>query len=344
MRKKQNMNDIQIIVNILISFLGEPKNEIDDSLQLQFPCPRCIEENGLNEASKYNLEVNLRKQVFNCWKCSSEHDEMHGTIIKLIKLYGNHKILKEYREAIKNFQESEYFKLKYNINDFNLNTHIALNKEIQLPPTFHFFKENDSFPKEGLEYLFKRNISWDIIKKYNLGFTSIVKDNFLLSNRIIIPSFNEFGELNYWTGRYFGENKKVQKYFNLSIERKNIIFNEEKINWNADITLVEGPFDHLVVPNSIPLLSKKLKSDFLLYQKLLTKANANINIFLDGDAIHDAHILYEFLNHDKLYNRLRIVPTIDNLDPSEIYQKYGKKGIMRCLSNTYKLKNYFLIS
>ena len=83
------MNEtIYKIQNILSSFLGEPKNDCSDNGQLQFGCPKCIEEKGNNHANKYNLEVNILKgQVFNCWCCSSEHDEMHGSITKLIKLY-----------------------------------------------------------------------------------------------------------------------------------------------------------------------------------------------------------------------------------------------------------------
>ena len=92
-----------------------------------------------------------------------------------------------------------------------------------------------------------------------IGYTTYDTTQKQVSSRIIIPSFNEYGELNYWTGR-FTKLKHRQKYYNPIIERKDIIFNEEHIQWDADITLVEGPFDHIVVPNSIPLLGKALKT------------------------------------------------------------------------------------
>ena len=100
---------------------------------------------------------------------------------------------------------------------------------------------------------------------------------------IIIPSYNALGELNYWVGRDYlppmrNEHSKVLngvsqiiphtysrlKYDNPKVEKKNIIFNEEKIQWDADITLVEGPFDHIVVPNSVPLLGKALNKEYKL--------------------------------------------------------------------------------
>ena len=133
-----------------------------------------------------------------------------------------------------------------------------------------------------------------------------------------------------------------QKYFNPQVERKSIIFNEEKIQWDADITLVEGPFDHIVVPNSIPLLGKSLKQDFKLYQKLITKANANINIFLDNDCPDDIKKIYNLLNHNRLYNKIRIIDTNIGKDPSDVYKEYGYKGIVNCLKHAVKIPDYQL--
>ena len=110
-----------------------------------------------------------------------------------------------------------------------------------------------------------------------------------------------------------------------------MLYNEEKIKWDADITLVEGPFDHIVVPNSIPLLGKSLKETHELFYHLRDKANANVNLWLDGDAMEDAKKIYGLLNHGKLKGKIRFIPSIENEDPSSIYEKYGKKGIIKCL-------------
>ena len=122
------------------------------------------------------------------------------------------------------------------------------------------------------------------------------------------------------------------KYMNPKVDKKEIIFNEEKICWDADITLVEGPFDHIVVPNSIPLLGKSLKETDKIFYTLRDKANANINLWLDDDAFQDVKKIYKILNHGKLYGKIRYIPTPKDMDPSLIYEKYGKKGIMKCLS------------
>ena len=75
--------------DILVSFLGESKSGLDESLQLQFSCPKCQEREGYQERHKFHLEVNLAKGLYHCWKCSSMDDGMQGNVYKLIRKYGN---------------------------------------------------------------------------------------------------------------------------------------------------------------------------------------------------------------------------------------------------------------
>lgn len=330
------------IKSILDSFLGESKRELDETYQLQYACPRCRADYGSNDDKKFNLEVNLANAKFNCWKCSSIHDEMHGSLPKLIKLYGNETILKEYHEAIDDLRNSDLYKLGIEKGEFSIGQTFIEKEDVKLPPNYRKFNPNKPNPTKAMEYLSKRNIGWDIITEYNLGYTIYDENNKQASSRIIIPSFNQYGELNYWTGRDFTSLEHRQKYFNPQVERKSIIFNEEKIQWDADITLVEGPFDHIVVPNSIPLLGKSLKQDFKLYQLLATKANSNILIWLDGDAYENVLAIYRLLNHNRLYNKIKYVPTAKDLDPSKIYELGGHKAILNHLKSAYRIEEHYL--
>ena len=335
--------ELQQIYALLVSFLGEAKNGFDGrNMQLQFPCPRCVERDGDGEKRKYNLEVNLAKQMFNCWKCSSIDDEMHGSIIKLIKLYGNHQILSEYKRAIQSLRESDYYKLNCDKNDFNIDNKFIAKEDLKVPASFHLFQKDKAFPYKAFNYLKERGIGWNIIQDFNIGFTSYDANDKIGSNRIIIPSYDKFGELNYWTGRDFSGNNKRQKYYNPKVERKDLIFNEERLQFDADITLVEGPFDHLVVPNSVPLLGKSLTPEYTLYWRLINDTNANINIFLDGDAIETAKETYKLLNHGRLYNKIRYVPVGADYDPSLIYQLWGSKGIIEHLKNAARIDDIYL--
>ena len=65
-------------------------------------------------------------------------------------------------------------------------------------------------------------------------------------------------------------------------EKQEIIFNEHKINFYSTIYLVEGATDHIVTPNSIPLLGKYISPKLL--ELLHDNAMSYIVIVLDDDA------------------------------------------------------------
>ena len=335
--------ELNKIYSILESFLGESKSGFDGkNMQLQFPCPNCVEKYGKAEERKFNLEINLSKQLFHCWKCADEGDEMHGSILKLIKLYGNEQLLKEYKEAIHSLRESKLYKLNFSDDDFNIDTKSVEIEDLKLPSSFKYIRKDKPLPKDVAKYLNSRGIGWDIIERYSMGYTEYTKDSFMPSYRIYIPSYDKYGDLNYWTGRDYLNRDNVVKYYNPKVERKNVIFNEEKVQWDADITLVEGPFDHIVVPNSIPLLGKVLNKEFKLYWEIVKNAKGNVNIWLDDDAFDSIKAIYKELNHGDLYNKIRFIKTDLGKDPSEIYEKYGYKGIVECLRSTQKIEEVLL--
>lgn len=333
--------EIRRMYDILVSFLGESKSGLDESLQLQFSCPKCQERDGYQERNKYHLEVNLAKGLFHCWKCSSIDENMQGSIYKLIRKYGSPELLKQFKEAINEFRQTSLYEIKFTEDDFKEDYADLMKDSLSLPQNYVKFSIGKNDKTRAFQYLQKRGIDWPIIEDYHLGYTTYDENNKKGSNRIILPSFNKNGELNYWTGRDFTGNEKRQRYDNPKVDRKSIIFNEEKVSWNADITLVEGPFDSIVVPNSIPLLGKQLNDEYKLYHELFNKANANINLFLDGDAIETTKKLYNTLNQGRLKGKIRLiyVPVDENdLDPSKIFQLWGRKGIIKFINSAQKIK------
>jgi DNA primase len=309
-----------IIVGILTDFLGEPYSHNESTGQTRFDCPSCAEDKGLINTTdgKHNLEINYLKNKFNCWSCGKTNN-MHGPIEKLIKKYGSKKNFNDFLLVKPDNDEIEEY-----IDNIKKNT------VVELPESFKLLKDctdSDKHSKWAKYYLSKRNISSDIIEKYNIGYCS----EGLYKDRIIIPSYDDNGILNYFIARSFNDKIKP-KYLNPTVEKQEIIFNEKLINYDTTIFLVEGVFDHIVIPNSIPLLGKVLHSKLKI--KLLEKANADIIIVLDGDASKNAKQLVRDLNFDKLKGRVKICLIPDEFDPSLIYEKYGYKGIIKLLKNS----------
>lgn len=321
------------LIKILEQFLGHIEGY---DYQYQADCPACAEDEG-GPDGKHNLEINISKGVYRCWKCQYTN-EMAGKLSNLIKRYGNENILKEYKDEIIRIKKSKEYELNFEENNIIL----EVDQVINLPfKTFSFLFDGNEQEKEALEYLKKRGITDYIIKKYNLMYTNNYCLNKKFKNRIIIPSYDKYNQLNYYTGRDYTE-KSLRKYFNLeNVEKTQIIFNEKFINWDGDIVLVEGPTDHLVVPNSIPLLGKAINPNFRVFESMIKLSKGKIIIFLDDDAMADALILCNKLSCYELCGRLKIVPTkkllqilnkqkkldLEKLDPSKLYEIYNHRGI-----------------
>lgn len=316
-----------IISEIFRRFLGEPHNHNEDSGQVSFDCPACAEDKGLSIGKgdgKYKLAINYKKGIFKCWVCNYQNN-MYGKIPKLIKRYGNSKILKDYL-ILK--PEDDY---KYDYN--NLTPTV-----VELPEGFKRLVDcNGSEYKyhEAYYYLIDRGFTDEMIKYYNIGYT--VKGAFRF--RVIIPSYDEAGDLNYFVARAWDKWVKP-KYNNPEAEKQLIIFNENKINWDATIYLVEGVFDHMVIPNSIPILGKDLSSKLL--HKIMTKAGANVVILLDEDAHDDAIRIYKQLNVGRLYNKIKLCVPPYKQDPSSIFQKDGSVGIINLLRTSERVSEFNL--
>ena len=338
--------EVKRIKSILDSILGPPKQELDDSLQLEYPCPCCIDKYGQSDASKYNLSVSLLDMVHNCWKCSAEGESTHGSVLKLIKRYGSQTMVDDFRSLILSIRESPLYRIDMHSGRQIINTSCIDIQKIALPNSYTPFVEGEKCNRTALDYLSKRGIGWDIISKFHIGYTERDDNDRKVSYRIIIPSYDALGTLNYWVGRdYLPKSDKFNriKYDNPKVEKQGIVFNEEMVQWDADVTLVEGPFDHIVVPNSIPLLGKSLSKKSKLYNDLVEKSNACINLWLDDDARETTRYIYSMLNHGNLYGKIRVVETEFGKDPSEIYEKHGYKGIARCLSETKQLDEWMMI-
>ena len=307
---------MSIIASIFKQFLGEPAEHNESSGQMSFDCPSCAEMG--KGKGKHKLAVNYKKNIFRCWVCGFEHN-MHGKIPYLIKRYGNKRILKEYN-LVK--PEDDYVP---NIDE--------VPTEIVLPEGFTpLTQENSNHFKfeSAYEYLTNRGITDDMIKFYNIGYT--VKGKY--HDRIIIPSYDEFGDLNFFVSRSWDKWKRP-KYLNPEALKNLIIFNEDKINWDSTIYLVEGAFDHIVIPNSIPILGKSLPDKLKLM--LYNKSRAKIVIVLDEDAYEASLNIYRELNSGRLYNKIMLCTPPYGHDPSSIFERLGSSGIVKLLRNSSKI-------
>lgn len=304
-----------------------------DSEQLKVCCPRCQQRDGLLiPDGKYNLEINTRKNVFHCWKC--DNPKFSGSIGKLVKLYGSsydYKLYESYSRI--------YYNKNLNYNNLNEEDVSDIYYQVKLPFEYISFKNMDLNNDKHLEFynywVLNRKLSIDLAYEYDVGFCTHGK----YGNRIIVPSYDKFGKINYFIGRYIYDDKKHPKYLNPPLDKTSVIFNENRINWDSTIFIVEGVFDMFSLPsNTLVLLGKEL---YLSIFNKLREKKPNIVLVLDPDAIRDSIRIYMNLlsiyGYFEYEKKIRMVVSNTNNDIDEIRKIFGQEKIIYLLKNSKSL-------
>jgi len=157
------------------------------------------------------------------------------------------------------------------------------------------------------KYLYERGLTDNDFIKYGVGYATTGE----FGGRVIIPSYSESNQLNFFVARTYDGN--YYKYKNPEAS-KDIIFFENLINWSQPIILCEGVFDAIAIRrNAIPILGKSISTS--LYKKIITSPLQDIYVALDTDARERAlQIAEKFLNEGK---RIFLIDLTDK-DPSQM--------------------------
>ena len=223
-----------------------------------FHCPKC-------KHHKRKLSINVDKGVFKCWIC-----DYSGTkVSQLVRRYAP-SYYADYRQM-----EGEIDIAKY---DSIFAEHVPEPPQIiDLPENFQTLTGKKTRLKQrALKYLSSRGFTDRDILTWKIGFCDYAE----YRDRVIIPSFDNEGNVNFFVGRsYSGD---WMKYKNPQVS-KDIIFNDLNIDWEDDVILVEGAFDAMKCKNAIPLLGSTLREKSKLFQKICER-KPNVYLALDEDA------------------------------------------------------------
>ena len=168
----------------------------------------------------------------------------------------------------------------------------------------------------ALRFVMERGLSELDILKYNLGYCV----SGLYQNRIIVPSYDENGTLNYFVGRDFYSGG--MKYKNPPVS-KDIVGFDLYINWSQPLILCEGVFDAISIKqNSIPLFGKTISKK--LFKKIIENQVSHIVIALDNDAFAQSmKMISKFMD---MGIEVKFVKLQDDQDPGELgYVKMSGK-------------------
>jgi DNA primase len=230
--------------------------------EVLFFCPKC-------NHTKRKLSINIDKNVWKCWFC----DFRGNNLSRLVKRFGS-------------FLQREEWNKYSNTVDISFSLENLFRNEVEekeevctkLPKEFISLCNQD-LPLSSVEakkYLLNRGITKQDILKWKIGYCSSGE----YKGRVIIPSFNNDGMVNYFVARSYGKEWPSYKNPNVS---KDIVFNQLYVDFKNDLVLVEGAFDAIKAENAVPILGSSLREDSKLFQEIV-KWDTTVYVALDPDA------------------------------------------------------------
>ena len=253
-----------------------------DGVNLNIWCPWCRHENK----NKLKLAIHLEKGIYHCWICDKKGSNVEWLVKKL-----NPSKLEECKKHFKS-------KNTTSVLDFLSGTaEEEVDLSVSLPDGFVLLANNFSSieldVRAVFSYALKRGIS-----KHKLWFLragAALDSNF--RRHLILPSFDANGNLNFYTARNIDADSNFAfKYKNASIPKKYIVFNEVNIDWNRELSIVEGPLDLLKTnDNATCLLGSSLTEDMLLFQRIVENKTPVV-LALDSDVYNKTMRIANLLN------------------------------------------------
>ena len=252
------------LLQLLESVLGKGKPTSGDNIAFFSPFVS-------HYKPKLEININTNHAGENTWHCWIS-DKKGRSIVTLFKQLN---LSKEKFEQLNRIIETTRYRSK--------DTGVEKQEVIQLPEEYRplWIKKLTPDYRNAIHYLTNRGITIFDIIKYRIGYCESGE----YAGKIIIPSYNSAGQLNYFVSRAFYKNDKF-KHKNPKIS-KDIIGFEMFINWAEPIILCEGSFDAIAIKrNAIPLFGKIIQP--ALQKKIIEERVRNIYICLDADALKNA--------------------------------------------------------
>ena len=238
-------------VTVLEEILGKC-DKLKKSVELVFHCPfHNRNEQEDPDAKKLSIHISGK---WHCWHC---HKRGKKDPLYIIKRFGA-------RDHLVRFKGARSYLYDDDDGEVEQETRVILPDGYRLL----MFKSTAPDFNACKRYLHSRGVSQKDIIFYKIGCYTAGR----YKGRVVFPSFDDDGELNFFVGRKIEDSAFGGKYMN-SRASKDIIFNELYIDWDDRVVLVEGPMDMLKCRNSIPLLGSTLRADSVLFDRIVSESS-----------------------------------------------------------------------
>jgi|TARA_R110000751_G_scaffold131843_1_gene234185 hypothetical protein len=288
------------ILQLVETIIGKGSKKTDANYA--FYCPFC---NHRKQKLEINLETTEQGENFwHCWTCDSKGKT-------LISFFRRLKV-----------GQNKFEKLNKLLGNTFTTKKVTTYIDQELPKEYEPLWIQKDHPEwlNAISYLIRdRKLTREDILKYRIGYCA----NGLYARKIIIPSYDENGELNFFTGRSYYDEDYKHKNPKWS---KDVVGFGLFVNWKLPIVLCEGPMDAITIKrNAIPLFGKIVLDKIKL--QIVEQKVKQVYIALDSDALKKALEMVEyFMNHGIQVHLVNM----DDKDPNEM----GFENITKLIKNT----------
>lgn len=231
-------------------------------------CPVCAS----TDRSKLKLSILTEDDRCHCWVCGYRA----RTLWNLVSRFGTRDQLLEYRDRFLPEGDDRRSRcVSLFVDETKARPKLALPKDFRLLATS---RSSDPDVMAIRKYLVERHVSERDTWYFRLGHS----DEPMWRRRVIMPSFDASGELNYFVGRAVDRFRKP-KYENPPTFVPPFIFNEMNLDWTRQVVLCEGPFDLMKCgDNAVPLLGSDLNVQSALFGSIVANKTP-VALALDAD-------------------------------------------------------------
>lgn len=286
-------------IDLLCKLLGTPSVD-RRGVNAQFWCPMCND----SDRKKRKLAVRIEDGVAHCWVCGWSA----RNVAVLAKLLGASELVQPLVEAY----GAPAFKPE-GADEADEKFKVTLPEDYQ--PITATATSRDPSREACVRYLATRGVSLQAAQAFRLGTSS----SGAYRRRVVFPSFDELGELNYVTARSTS-NEFKPKYLNTACDRKSIVFNEVDVDWKKELVVVEGPFDLLSCynMNATAALGSWLDENYKLFERIVVNETPVVLAF-DPDAIvKQEKVAAKLSSYNVSVRCVEWPPSSEDVDPSSV--------------------------
>lgn len=313
-----------------------------------------------------SMSVSQDKQIYKCFSCGAS-----GNVFNFVMDYEN----VDFKEALSILAKRAGITLT-NVNLKTTNKYQKYYDMYNLALMFYQNNINSSLGKEAKEYLKKRQISEEIIKKFKIGLSTTTRDSLtkiltnkgysikeletyglgngttdLYVNRIMFPLFDIGGKAVGFSGRIYNT-KSDSKYINTKetpiFKKGENLYNyyeaKDSVRISKKLIITEGFMDvirlyTIGIKNVIALMGTSLTKDQVT---LIKRLSHNIYLSLDGDDAGKkaTATVGKMLEQEGL--NVSVIELPNNLDPDEFILQEGKTAYENLYENPTSYSDFMI--